>query len=75
MNTKRNHVKPTVTHAPDDHLGHCRAKMDEIHTQMSRLQRAIVKRGAKSNPNWADAGDLGHLVNLLTVAADWAEME
>ena len=73
--THQNHVKPTVTHSPDDHIGHCRAKMDEIHTQMARLEKAVSKRGAKTNPNWTDAGDLGRLVELIKHAADWAEMK
>lgn len=73
MNT---HVKPRRhRHQPDDHMGHCRAKMGEIRDQMARLEKAIDKRGAKTNPNWADAGDLGHLLDLLRSAADWAEME
>ena len=50
-----------------------RNRLDEIHTQMARLQKSIKRRGLQVNPTWADAGDLAHLVSLLTVAAEWAE--
>ena len=53
----------------------CRKRMDEIHTQMARLQKNIKRRGAQSNPTWADAGDLAELVDRLTIAADWSSLE
>lgn len=52
-----------------------RKRMDEIHTQMARLQKSIKRRGSRVNPTWADAGDLAHLVSLLTFAANWAEQD
>jgi len=53
----------------------CRRRMDEIHTHMARLKKAIARRGAQTNPSWADAGDLNHLSELLSAAVKWADMK
>jgi hypothetical protein len=53
----------------------CRSQMDTIHTQMSRLKKAIDRRGAQRGPSWADAADLARLADLLVAAADWAEQD
>ena len=52
-----------------------RKRMDEIHTQMARLQKSIKRRGEQIDPTWASAADLARLRMLLTDAADWADQE
>jgi len=50
-----------------------RRKMDEIHTEMARLEKAIRKLGERTNPNWADVGDMTQTLDHITAAAEWME--
>jgi hypothetical protein len=50
-----------------------RRKMDAIHTEMARLQKAISKLGERQNPTWADVGDMTQLLDYISAATEWME--
>jgi len=53
-------------------LVEARRKMDAIHTEMARLKKAVQRLGARKNPDWADVGDMGQVLEYITVAAEFA---
>ena len=50
-----------------------RRNMDAIHTEMARLKKAVAKLGERTDPDWADVGDMVQLLDYITAATEWME--